>query len=73
MGFIAKIKRLFKRTEVITIYMKSGNIIMVDDVVDWEYKTNNCAITYIKIETKYKSKLKVNSLDLTQIEAIMVK
>lgn len=56
------------------IYMKSGNIITLDGIVDWEIKNIGDEITFLKFtwekDMKGKEKLIMNSLCLTQIEAI---
>jgi len=57
------------------LYMKSGNIITVENVEKWMVETaDNNGITYLKIEKAKRSGkargLLMTTLDLSQIEAI---
>lgn len=60
------------KTINLALYMKSGNKITVDKVVDWQAKYND-DITYFMLEQdpSCKTKLRVGSLMLEQIEAIV--
>tara|TARA_R110000850_G_scaffold270054_1_gene402799 strand:- start:377 stop:574 length:198 start_codon:yes stop_codon:yes gene_type:complete len=63
----------------IIIYMKSGNKIIADKVINWKIKYNNDQITSLTIEQKEKGFFKcknnviVGSVDLKQIECIVTK
>ena len=58
------------------IYMKSGNIISVTNVKDWQFKSTGDVVTYFRIEqgkslfSKARGLL-VNTLDISNIEAIV--
>ena len=57
------------------IYMKSGNVIEIDGVTDWKTRTNlNEGMEYLMItQSSYaKYKLIVTTIDLKQIEAIVL-
>ena len=53
--------------------MKSGNIIDVPNVLDFDFKSLGGEITYLKIEQTKKTwrKLYVGTINLGNIEAIM--
>jgi hypothetical protein len=53
------------------IYMKSGNIIELDSIVDYEFETG-VGVTKLKLtwDPKAKRKLLVTTLTLEQIEAV---
>lgn len=60
------------------IYMKSGNVIKLRGIKDWKIKYDNAQITYFWIELEWWAtllgfdKLVMGSIDLAQIEAIVV-
>lgn len=60
----------------LTIYMKSGNVIKLDKVEDWNFKYSGDEITSLSIKQsskfwfKPKNKLLVESINLSQIECI---
>lgn len=57
----------------LTLYMKSGNSITIDGVIEWEVRSNSEHITYfsLKQSESCKRKLRVTTLDLSQIEALV--
>jgi len=57
----------------LTIYMKSGNAIHTDGVVEYEYIPGPNGIEHLRIGYSKDATcvLKVSSLDLTQVEAIV--
>ena len=61
----------------LTIYMKSGNKITADQVINWEVKYNSEQITNILVEQKTKglgrckNKVSIATIDLKQIDCIV--
>jgi hypothetical protein len=59
------------------IYMKSGNVLKVDKVEEWEARYKEDNITYLSVTQttkgffKCKNELKVGTVSLNQIEAII--
>ncbi len=55
------------------IYMKSGNVLKLPGVKDWEAKWRSDEITYLRVIYKWwaREKLLVGTINLSQIEAIV--
>ena len=68
---------MFKKTSTLTIFMRSGNKIIVDKVLDWEfgYQGNDITSAAITQRTsglfKAKNKLFIGTIDLSQIECVV--
>ena len=61
-----------KKKTKLTIYMKSGNNIIADNVVDWKIKYNDEQINHLMIhQDKPKYRIVVGSIDLKQIECVV--
>ena len=61
--------------ETLTIYMKSGNKIVLDNITDWNVAgTAEAGVTNLKLtwRTSARTKLIITSVPLNQIEAITV-
>lgn len=58
----------------LSIYMKSGNVIRIRNVKDYEFKMNGNSVSSLKIETHGRifggPRLLVQTIDLSQIEAV---
>lgn len=72
-----KIKSLLsiKKFTTLKLYMKSGNIITVDSVIDWkvEYNKSDGKLSSVTINTDTnvrKVRLIMTTLQLSQVEAI---
>lgn len=63
----------FKKVYTAHIYMKSGNVLVLDKVSDISFKYLNSDITHIELSQSKKAvnKLRVQSIALNQIEAIV--
>ena len=72
-AMLTAIKNYFKPSFRLSIYMKSGNVIVLTHVIDWEVGTTHGNITRLRLSQKYKKGnwLVVDSIDLTQIEAVV--
>ncbi len=59
---------------ILRLYMKSGNVICLPHVTDVEYKSSSSSrsLTYTRVSEAGGERLIINSLDLSQIEAITV-
>ena len=68
-----KIKSKFEKTIDVQIYMKSGNVITLDKVIDYKFTPSISGVSSLTINRKVnaKSKLSVESICLSQIEAIV--
>ena len=61
------------KTFTLNVYMKSGNVIVLDGIKDYEIKNQGDDIVGFKIEWhKPKHQLLVKTLDLLQIEAVTI-
>jgi hypothetical protein len=61
------------RSSTLHIYMKSGNVVVIDGIEQWEFKANASSVTSFKIKWSNLStrRLLVTTLALDQIEAIV--
>lgn len=62
-----------KKEETLRIFMRSGNVMIVDRVTDYEIKYRGDVITYLKVEQHKDAKyvLIVGATNLSQIEGIV--
>lgn len=62
-----------KRTFNLDIFMRSGNVIKVDDVVEYDVKNRGSEVISLKIiyHPKSKVRLMISTIDLEQIEGIV--
>lgn len=71
---ISFMRRMFTRNMMtLEIYMKSGNMIMINRVTEYSFNTNSDgAITKVSITQQNGGrKLLVSTIDLLQIEAVV--
>lgn len=57
----------------VSLFMKSGNVIELFDITDVDYKMSGDAmvsLTILRGKDKWLTRLMVNSVDLSQIEAV---
>ena len=70
------IKTFFTREtqDTLRFYLKSGNSFVIDGVTHWSIENVGDAITAVRIAQAKdaKAKLLVRSIDLSQIEAVVV-
>lgn len=66
-------KKKIKR-ETLVIFMKSGNTIVLYDVIDWKVERQHNVITELMIDQDKKAEVSLiwTAIDLSQIEAITV-
>lgn len=66
--------RSAKKGITLNLFMKSGNVISIDSVLDWQIKTNLggevCYVSINQVKDNRKQHLVMSSLQLSQIEAI---
>lgn len=59
----------------LSIYMKSGNVIRIRNVKNYEFKMNGNNVSSLRIDTGMKifggPRLLVQTIDLSQIEAVV--
>ena len=68
-----KFKNLFKKTQTIILYMKSGNVIEQKGIIDWSFTPAINGVSQLRLKGKKPLKIKVESICLSQIECIEVK
>lgn len=61
------------KSYTMTIYMKSGNAIVLDQVTEYDIGNNGNEIVKLAVGQSGGTQLLVKTTDLTQIEAITVK
>lgn len=65
--------RHFTKRYKLDIYMKSGNVIRIDRVKDYSFNTKSSGVTKIELtQDTAGRKLLVTTIDLDQIEAVVV-
>jgi hypothetical protein len=65
--------RHFTKGYKLDIYMKSGNVIRIDRVNDYAFNANSSGVTKIELtQDTVGRKLLVTTIDLSQIEAVVV-
>jgi hypothetical protein len=67
--------KFLKRTPVyfVELYMKSGNVVMIDNVLSYSFENSGNEITGVSIQQRQRGRrLLVKTIDMTQIECVVV-